>query len=47
DPEPQVRLAALIALGELGPDARPAIEAAAGQPALTGVARRLLDLHVT
>ncbi len=47
DPEPQVRLAALIALGELGPDARPAIETAAGQPALAGVARRLLDLHVT
>lgn len=47
DPEPQVRLAALIALGELGPAARPAIEAAARQPALAGVARKLLEHQVS
>jgi DNA-binding transcriptional MerR regulator len=47
DDDRSVRLAALIALGELGPDARPAMEEALDDPTLTGVARRLLDLHVT
>lgn len=47
DSDPQVRLTSLIALGELGAAARPAIEAMAGDPALGKVARRLLDPHVT
>lgn len=45
DPDPQVRLAALLALGE-GAD-RPTIEAALDDPALAPLARRLLDLHAT
>jgi DNA-binding transcriptional MerR regulator len=52
DPDHAVRLSALVALGDLGAAGRPAIEAAlAGpllaDPALAGVARRLLDLPVT
>ena len=47
DDDRAVRLAALLALGELGPDARPAMEEALDDPTVAGVARRLLDLHVT
>jgi DNA-binding transcriptional MerR regulator len=47
DDEEPVRLAALLALGELGPQAREAIELALADPQLGGVAKRLLDLHVT
>ncbi len=47
DPDAGVRLAALLALGELLPQSRSALEAALGDPELAGVARRLLDLHVT
>ncbi|MGC3995318.1 MAG: HEAT repeat domain-containing protein [Propionicimonas sp.] len=47
DPESDVRLGALLALGELGPSARPELERALADPALHAVAQRLLDLHVT
>ncbi len=47
DSEEDVRLAALLALGELGPQAREAIQLVVSDPQLGGVARRLLDLHVT
>lgn len=47
DPDREVRLAALLALGELGSAARQAIEAARADPDLAGVAQRLLDLLVT
>ena len=47
DDDREVRLAALLALGELGPEARPAVEEALDDPTVAGVARRLLDLHVT
>lgn len=47
DSDPQVRLAALIALGELGSAARPAIESVATDAELGAVARRLLELHAT
>lgn len=47
DPEPEVRLAALVALGELGAPAQASIERALTDPHLEPVARRLLDLHVT
>jgi HEAT repeat protein len=47
DPDPEVRLAALLALGELGGSARARIELALTDPQLEAVARRLLDLHVT
>jgi DNA-binding transcriptional MerR regulator len=47
DPVAPVRLAALLALGELGAAARPELEGALADPALAAVARRLLDLHVT
>jgi DNA-binding transcriptional MerR regulator len=47
DDDRSVRLAALLALGELGPEARPAMEEALDDPTVAGVARRLLDLHVT
>jgi DNA-binding transcriptional MerR regulator len=45
--DPEVALAALLALGELGPAARPAIERALADSGLAGVARRLLDLSAT
>jgi len=47
DDDRAVRLAALLALGELGSDAHPAIEEALDDPTVAAVARRLLDLHVT
>lgn len=47
DPDHQVRISALLALGELGAPARPAIEGALADPGLTGLARRLLDLPPT
>lgn len=47
DPESSVRLAALLALGDIGAPARPAIGEALTDPALEGLARRLLDLPVT
>lgn len=47
DPDRGVRLAALLALGEQGPAARAAIEAALDDASLAPVARRLLDLHAT
>lgn len=47
DPDQQVRLGALLGLGELGPSARASIESALSDPQLEPVARRLLDLHVT
>jgi DNA-binding transcriptional MerR regulator len=46
DSAAEVRIAALLALGERGVD-RPTIEAALGDPALAPLARRLLDPHVT
>jgi DNA-binding transcriptional MerR regulator len=46
DPEPEVRIAALLALGEHGAD-RPLVEAALADPVLAPLARRLLDLHAT
>lgn len=47
DADHQVRLNSLIALGELGSAARPAIESVATDAELGAVARRLLELHVT
>ncbi len=47
DPEPPVRLSALLALGELGPSARRAVGAALADPGLARVAQRLLDPPVT
>ena len=42
----EVRLAAALALGEVGDAGRPALEGLLADPDLGGVARRLLDLHV-
>jgi DNA-binding transcriptional MerR regulator len=48
DPDPQVRLTALLALGEVGSAGRAGIERTLADPELAGVARRLLlDLHAT
>jgi len=47
DPDPDVRLAALLALSERGAAERPTIEAALDDPVLAPLARRLLDPHVT
>lgn len=48
DPDPQVRLTAVLALGEIGSAGRAGIERALADPELAGVARRLLlDLHAT
>jgi HEAT repeat protein len=48
DPDPQVRLTAVLALGEIGSAERAGIERALADPELAGVARRLLlDLHAT
>lgn len=47
DTDPEVRLAALLALSEQGAVARPTIEAALDDPVLAPLARRLLDPHVT
>ena len=47
DPDPQVRLTALLALGEIGSAGRPGLERALADLELVGVARRLLDLHAT
>ena len=47
DDDRAVRLASLLALGELGPEAHSAMEEALDDPTVAGVARRLLDLNVT
>ena len=48
DPDPQVRLTAVLALGEIGSAGRSGLERALNDPELAGVARRLLlDLHAT
>jgi DNA-binding transcriptional MerR regulator len=48
DPDPQLRLTAVLALGEIGSAGRAGIERALAAPELAGVARRLLlDLHAT
>lgn len=47
DGTPPVRLAALLALAELGAPGRPGIRSVVDDPRLGTVARRLLDLHVT
>jgi DNA-binding transcriptional MerR regulator len=47
DDDPQVRLTAVLALGEIGPPARWALELAHSHSDLAAVAQRLLDLHVT
>lgn len=48
DEDPQVRLTAVLALGEIGAAGRPGIERAKSHDDLAPIARRLLlDLHVT
>ena len=47
DEDPQVRLTAVLALGELGPAGRSGLDHALVHPDVARVARRLLDLHVT
>lgn len=47
DPDPDVRLAAVLALGDLGADGQPGLRKALADPVLGPVAKRLLDLHVT
>jgi DNA-binding transcriptional MerR regulator len=47
DPDQDVRLAAVLALGDLGRHGRPGLQRALADPTLRPVAARLLDLHVT
>jgi HEAT repeat protein len=47
DPDQDVRLAAVLALGDLGAEGRPGLHRALADPVLRPVAERLLDLHVT
>ena len=48
EPDPRVRLTAVLALGEIGSAGRPGLERALADPELADVARRLLlDLHAT
>jgi DNA-binding transcriptional MerR regulator len=47
DPDPEVQLAAVLALGDLGTDGRRGLRRALADPTLRPVAERLLDLHVT
>jgi len=47
DEDPQIRLTAVLALGEIGPAGREGLDLALVHPDVAGVVRRLLDLHVT
>ena len=47
DEDPQVRLTAVLGLGEIGPAGREGLEHALVHPDVAGIAGRLLDLHVT
>ncbi len=47
DPARSVRLAAVLALAELGSPGRPGLERATADPSVGTVARQLLDLHAT
>jgi HEAT repeat protein len=47
DPDHDVRLAAVLALGDLGMQGRPGLQRALADPTLRQVAERLLDLHAT
>lgn len=47
DPDPEVRLAAVLALGDLGPAGRRGLRRALTDPSVATVASRLLDLHAT